>query len=169
MKNGMEIGTDLCSEVYVDVDKCGADLNSNGVACWQADLLLEVKGFWKTYLHWTPVKVVVFEAKPKNQFKGKHLRFDNWFQMVKTLVEARSMNQSQSKKKAPVLKDVLNVKELCWHEVKKTIVAKETLSSEAKETLSSEAKENIIKWSQRKCTASTKTQNKKFYENLLIL
>ena len=84
---------------------------------------------------------MVFEAKPKNQFEGKNLRFDNWFQMVKTLVEARSMNQSQPKKKAPVLKDVLNVKELCWHEVKKPIVAKETLSSEAKETLSSEAKE----------------------------
>ena len=64
-------------------------------------------------------------------------------------------NHSQ-RKKAPVLKDVLNVKELCWHEVKKPIVAKETLSSEAKETLSSEAKENIIKWSQRKWMASTK-------------
>ena len=56
---------------------------------------------------------MVFEAKPKNQFEGKNLRFDNWFQMVKTLVEARSMNQSQPKKKAPVLKDVLNVKEFC--------------------------------------------------------
>ena len=31
MKNYMEIGTDLCSEV--DVDQCGADLNSNGIAC----------------------------------------------------------------------------------------------------------------------------------------
>ena len=56
---------------------------------------------------------MVFEAKPKNQFEGKNLRFNNWFQMVKTLVGARSMNQSQPKKKAPVLKDVLNVKELC--------------------------------------------------------
>ena len=37
----------------------------------------------------------------------------------------------------------LNAKELCWHKVKKPIVAKETLSSEAKETLSSEAKENV--------------------------
>ena len=61
----------------VDVDKCGADLNSNGVACWKADLRLEVEGFWKTYLHWSPVKVVVFEAKPKNPFEGKNLRFDN--------------------------------------------------------------------------------------------
>ena len=45
MKNGMETGTDLCSEV--DVVECGADLNSNGMACWKADLSLEVEGFWK--------------------------------------------------------------------------------------------------------------------------
>ena len=48
---------------------------------------------------------MVFEAKPKNQFKGKNLRFDNWFQMLITLVQVRSMNQSQPKKQAPVLKD----------------------------------------------------------------
>ena len=88
---------------------------------------------------------MVFEAKPKNQFEGKNLRFDNWFQMVKTLVEARSMNQSQPKKKAPVLKDVSKCQRALLTQGEKPIVAKETISSEAKETLSSEAKENIIK------------------------
>ena len=76
--------------------------------------------------------------------------------MVKTLVEARSMNQSQPKKKAPVLKAVVLCQRALLTQGEKPIVAKETLSSEAKETLSSEAKENIIKWSQRKWTASTK-------------
>ena len=71
------------------------------------------------------------------------------------------MNQSQPKKKAPVLKDVSKCQRALLSQGEKPIVAKETLSSEAKETLSSEAKENIIKWSQRKCTASTKIQNKK--------
>ena len=50
------------------------------------------------------------------------------------------MNQSQPKKKAPVLKDVSKCQRALLTQGEKPIVAKETLSSEAKETLSSEAK-----------------------------
>ena len=73
---------------------------------------------------------MVFEAKPT---KGKNLRFDKWFQMLITLVEARSMNQSQPKKQAPVLKDVSKCRRVLL--TIDEIVAKKTLSSEAKEKL----------------------------------
>ena len=45
MKNGMEIGTDLCSEV--DVVFCGADLNSNSIACWKSWFAPGSKSFLK--------------------------------------------------------------------------------------------------------------------------
>ena len=66
---------------------------------------LEVNMFKKNYLHLTFVKVLVFEAKSKNQFEGENLHFEKLFQM-------------------PMLM-----------QGEKQIVAKETLWSEAKENV----------------------------------
>ena len=56
-----------------------AELNQMAKVAEKADLRVEVKVFWKHYLHLTPFKVMVFEEKSKNQFEGKNLSFDKWF------------------------------------------------------------------------------------------
>ena len=75
--------------------------------------------------------------------------FGKWFQMLITLVETRSMNQSQPKKQAPFFKDVSKCQRALLTRGHKT----------------NWSQRNVMKWSQRQTTASIKIKNKKCEQN----